>query len=129
MVTTNGNGHIGESMQDAVQPYVSRKNEWVGDSILSLVTREVLMSHQPPLAMGEMNDYFQRLTRNETLYRFAVEQGLAVNKTDKSSGKIIEQIAGYLYRIGGIRFAARFLKPMLNEELRRIIAVKKELGD
>jgi ribonuclease III len=100
--------------------------EYLGDSVLGLVTAEWLYSRYPELPEGELSKLKAQLVSRGTLAKFALELGLGTELKigigeDRSGGRSkaslladsLEAVFGALYLDGGLEMARKTILPML----------------
>ncbi len=113
--------------------------EFLGDSILALISADFLYRTFPTLTEGELTDVRAVLVRTETLARFASEitlgKFLLMGKGEQNSGggqrvqaSAFEAILGALYLDQGIEAVRLFLLPRL-EPLAHTIVSKRLFKD
>jgi ribonuclease-3 len=113
--------------------------EYLGDSVLGLVTAEWLYKEHPELPEGELSKLKAQLVSRETLARYARELDLgAVLKIgvgeDRSGGRTkasllcdsLEGVFGALYLDGGLEAARQAILPMLEGSFE---AVERTVND
>jgi ribonuclease-3 len=113
--------------------------EYLGDSVLGLVTAEWLYKEHPELPEGELSKLKAQLVSRETLARYARELDLgAVLKIgvgeDRSGGRTkasllcdsLEAVFGALYLDGGLEAAQQAILPMLEGSFE---AVERTVND
>ncbi|GCE49110.1 ribonuclease-3 [Thermosporothrix hazakensis] len=113
--------------------------EFLGDSILALISADFLYRTFPQLAEGELTDVRAILVRTETLAKFAREIQLnnymLMGKGEQNSGggqrvmaSAFEAILGALYLDQGLEATQRFLLPRL-EPIAHEIVKKRAFKD
>jgi ribonuclease III len=113
--------------------------EFLGDSVLGLVTAEWLYKEHPELPEGELSKLKAQLVSRETLAKYARELDLgAVLKIgvgeDRSGGRTkssllcdsLEAVFGALYLDGGLEAARKAILPMLEGSFE---AVERTVND
>ncbi|MBE3560848.1 MAG: ribonuclease III [Ktedonobacteraceae bacterium] len=107
--------------------------EFLGDSILALISADYLYRTFPRLTEGELTDVRAVLVRTETLARFAREvtltRFLRMGKGEQQTGggqrvlaSAFEAILGALYLDQGLETVQRFLLPRLEPLARDIVS-------
>ena len=113
--------------------------EFLGDSILALISADYLYRAFPDLSEGELSDLRAALVRRETLATFAQEINLGnfllMGKGEQSSGvsqrvlaSTYEAVIGAMYLDHGIEAVQQFLMPVL-EPLAHTIVSKRSFKD
>ncbi len=113
--------------------------EFLGDSILALISADFLYRNFPLLSEGELTDVRAVLVRTETLANFAQEINLSkfllMGKGEQNSGggkrvqaSAFEAILGAIYLDQGLDTAQNFLLPRL-EPLAHTIITKRLFKD
>jgi ribonuclease III, bacterial len=113
--------------------------EFLGDSILALVSADFLYRTYPELSEGELTDVRAVLVRTETLAKFAREitlgKFLLMGKGEQNSGggqrvqaSAFEAVLGALYLDQGLEAVRDFLLPRL-EPLAKMIIEKRLFKD
>src|SRR6266581_8629385 len=113
--------------------------EFLGDSILALISSDYLYRAFPDLSEGELSDLRAALVRRETLATLAQEINLGnfllMGKGEQSSGvsqrvlaSTFEAVLGAMYLDRGIEVVQRFLMPGL-EPLAHTIVSKRLFKD
>jgi ribonuclease III len=100
--------------------------EYLGDSVLGLITAEWLYNRYPELPEGELSKLKAQLVSRGTLAKFALELGLGPELKigvgeDRSGGRSkaslladsLEAVFGALYLDGGLEVARKTILPML----------------
>lgn len=107
--------------------------EFLGDSILALISADFLYRAFPHLSEGELTDVRAVLVRTETLAKFAREINLGtfllMGKGEQNSGggqrvqaSAFEAVLGAIYLDQGLATAQEFLMPRLEPLAQEIIA-------
>lgn len=126
-------GHI-EAVRDS-----NERLEFLGDSVLGMITAEFLYKRFPDMAEGTLTAYRTALVRTETLAawarRFDVDELLYLGRGEMTSeGEIrdrilagaFESIIAAIYLDRGIRATRRFLYQLLQEDADRVISLGQE---
>ncbi len=111
-------------------PRNNERLEFLGDSVLGLVTVEWLFSEHPEVSEGELSKLKSRLVSEPVLARaargFALGEHLRLGVgEDRSGGRdkpslladAMEAVIGAVFLDGGLKAAARLVRPMLGEAL------------
>ena len=107
--------------------------EFLGDSILALISADFLYHTYPDLSEGELTDVRAVLVRTETLAQFATEATLGrflrMGKGEQSSGgsprvlaSAFEAVLGAIYLDQGLEAACGFLLPHLQPIAQTIVS-------
>lgn len=111
----------------------NERMEFLGDSILALISADFLYRTYPQLAEGELTDARAVLVRTETLAQFAKEvnlgQFLRMGKGEQNTGggprvlaSAFEAVLGALYLDQGLEAVRAFLVPHLQPIAQNIVS-------
>lgn len=113
--------------------------EFLGDSVLGMVTAEFLYERYPQLPEGRLTAYRTALVRTETLARWARrfgldellylgrgEVGVDGEIRDRILAGAFEAVIAAIYLDRGIRVTRRFLRDLLVEDAERTISIGQE---
>ena len=112
--------------------------EFLGDSVLGMVTAEFLYKRYPRLPEGELTAYRTALVRTETLAgwarRFGLDALLYLGRGEQSDGDIpnrilagaFEAVLAAIFLDRGMRVTRRFLWGLLKADAERIIRAGQE---
>lgn len=119
--------YVNEHPQEHAECY--ERLEFLGDSVLGMVTAELLYGWEPVLPEGKMTRIRAELVCEESLYRVAVELGLGQwmrlgKGEEKSHGRerpsiladMVEAITAAIYLDGGIEPAAEFIRARILDQ-------------
>lgn len=127
--------------EPGVPPEITEPNErleFLGDSVLGMLTAEFLFKQYPRLPEGELTAYRTALVRTETLAswarRFGLDELLYLGRGEQTDGPIrdrilagvFEAVLAAIYLDRGIRLTRRFLRGLLQADAERIIRAGQE---
>ncbi len=111
----------------------NERMEFLGDSVLSIVTSEYLFAHYPSMPEGDLSPVRASAVCEEALYRYAKEISLGdyllLGKGEAHDGRnkksiladAFEAVLAALFLDGGADAVKPFLLPFLTEEITEIV--------